>query len=51
MTNCLTTPELLDFLSRLSTDTTITQAGIIVHAIAGDVIWSWVDAASVWCHG
>lgn len=47
MTRCLTTPDFLDFISRLSVDLTTTTEGIIVHALAGDVHWIWTG--TMWC--
>jgi hypothetical protein len=38
MTRCLTTPDLLDFLSRLDVTITPVKEGIIVHAITGQVL-------------
>ena len=49
MSRCLTTTDFLDFLSRLTVDLTATAEGIIVHAIAGDVLWRWSDG--IWCWG
>lgn len=47
MNRCLSTPDFLDFLSRLLVDITATPDGIIIHALAGDVLWRWTDG--MWC--
>lgn len=47
MTRCLTTPDFLDFLSRLDVTITPVKEGIIVHAITGQVLWRWMDG--IWC--
>lgn len=49
MTRCLDTSDLLDFLSRIQVDVTILADGILVHAVAGDVLWRWTGA--IWCWG
>ena len=47
MNRCLSTPDFLEFLSRLLVDITATPDGIIIHALAGDVLWRWTG--SMWC--
>jgi len=47
MNRCLDTPDFLDFLSRLLVEISATAEGIIVHALAGDVLWRWDGA--MWC--
>lgn len=47
MNRCLSTPDFLEFLSRLLVDITATPDGIIIHALASDVLWRWTDG--IWC--
>lgn len=49
MDKCLETVELLQFLSWTGLDVTMTEAGILVHATAGDVLWFWTG--TLWCWG
>lgn len=52
-TNCLNNEELSLFLATAAdlATTRLSETLIVVHATAGDVLWRWVPAVALWCHG